>query len=502
MGLPILLWDAPLLFYPTACVTVTITNGAKDKIHAKYPGTNVQFVDASQLSSMVNEYVPAYWSEVDLPVSVYLNDTKVRSEELDTSFDLIQLEGEPIYIAQDIVQIDTTPYHTGRRQKNHKTKRVNIEKELADNRFLLIEAGMGGGKSKLLRKMTQHYADVATFTEEKVLPVHATFRELVDDHNGDLRSMLKGKVPQEAREAVSEDVKYLFLVDAVDEKDMPAGELSEMLVSIADTVDKEKNYHLVLMSRHISNVDFDERFSHRIARYEIAQLSVGKIVKFLDTLCHRLNLHTRVIEDLQRSHLFDRLPRNPIAAVLLGQLLAENQQELPLTMTELYEKYMELALGRWDMKKGLQSQQEFETLENVLMDLASYILENELEAINLAEVKDRFRDYLDKRNLKVEAEQLVERAVKRADVLAQSGDGYLVWFKHRSFAEFLYAKWLRKHAKLEPSLRAFELYWANTYFFGLGLQKDAPELLEGIIDLSPETVGHRWMKMFGIADFR
>lgn len=360
---------------------------------------------------------------------------------------------------------------------------------------------MGGGKSKLLRMLTQHYADVTTFVDERVLPVHATFRELVDDYAGDLRLLLESKVTQQAREAIGQDAEYLFLIDAIDEKHMPPEELSDALSHVADMVDEEKHFRLVLTSRHVASIDFDKRFSHRLARYEIAPLSMGRIVDFLDTICRRLNLHTRIIEDLQRSRLFERLPRNPIATVLLGQLLAENQQELPLTMTELYQKYMELALGRWDAKKGLQYQQQFETLENVLMDLAAYMLENELEMINSGEVEDRFRKYLSERNLKVEAEQLVERAVKRADILAKSSDGHTVWFKHRSFAEFLYAKWLSKRGKLEPSVRAFELYWANTYFFGLGLQKDAPELLEALIDLPTEKEGHRWMKVFGLADF-
>jgi hypothetical protein len=39
------------------------------------------------------------------------------------------------------------------------------------------------------------------------------------------------------------------------------------------------------------------------------------------------------------------------------------------------------------------------------------------------------------------------------------------------------------------------------YFFGLGLQKDAPELLEELIDMPLENMGHRWMKMFGLGDF-
>lgn len=482
--------------------TGTITNGAQERIHAKYRGTNVKFINGDRLASMVDELVPFYWARVDLPVSTYLSDVKARSEQLDKTLDLMQLEGESLHIDQDVVHVEIDPYNTEKRKKRRKIAPVDVTRELATNKALLIEADMGGGKSKLIRRLAQHYGDVATFTEEKLLPIHATFRELIDDYGSDLHKLLTEKIPNATQEALTDDVVYLFLIDAVDEKAMPPEELSETLAAVANAVHEEQRYKLVLTSRHISNVDFDKRLSNSLARYEIAPLSVTRIVRFLNVICHRLNLHTRIIEDLQRSNLFDHLPRNPIAAVLLGQLLTEkNQRELPSTMTELYQKYMELSLGRWDMQKGLQSQQEFETLQNVLMELAAYVIENELEAINAQEVEGMFRKYLDERNFRIEAKQLVDQAVDRANVLARSSDSYVVWFKHRSFAEFLYAKWLLSRGTLQPDNRAFEMYWTNVYFFALGLQKDAPELLEALIDLPPQDLGHRWMKLFNLADF-
>ena len=481
--------------------TDTITKGAREKIHAKYPGTNVTFIPGDKLASLVYRFIPYYGAEVRLPVSSYLSDTAARTEELDRNSDLLQLGGEPIYIPQDVVRVEIDPYRRGKRKKDPKYKRVDIKAEIANNKLLLVEANMGGGKTKLLRKLNQHYADVTAFAEEKVIPVYATFKELVDTHESNLDLLRDNKVPQAAQEAAEKDSEYLFLIDAVDEKDMPPEELADTLTKIADAVDRHPYYRLALTSRHIANVDFDKRFLNRFAKYEIPPLSMGKIVNFLNLLCRKLNLHTRIVEDLQRSSLFERLPRNPIAAVLLGQLLKENQKELPLTMTELYEKYMELSLGRWDIQKGLQSQQEFETLETVLMDLAQYMIENELEAVSSQEVEDRFAGYLNERNLSVTVKQLIDRAVKRADILARSSDGYSLWFKHRSFAEFLYAKWLIKRGDLEPSLRAFELYWANSYFFGLGLQKDAPDLLEKLIQLPPEKDSQRWVKLLNLADY-
>ncbi len=214
-----------------------------------------------------------------------------------------------------------------------------------------------------------------------------------------------------------------------------------------------------------------------------------------------MNLRSRIIEDLSQSSLFEKLPKTPIAAILLGELLKDSQQDLPSTITELYQKYLELALGRWDISKGLQSQQEFETIENLLMNLAVYLLDHDLEKISVEEVRNRFQSYLRERNLKVNLDELVKRTLGRSDILIPSRDGHTLSFKHRSFAEFLYAKKSIRNGDLEFNERAFDYYWMNSYFFALGLLKDAPNQLKTLVAQKPETEGQRWMKVLNMPNF-
>lgn len=264
--------------------TNSITEGAKRKIHAEYPGTNVQFVNGNYLSSMVDRFVPEYWSNVELPLSTYLGSLKSRTEELDKSLDLIQLEGSPVYIEQDVLRVETDPYQAGDGKKRNRATRVNFIEELNKNQVILMESAMGGGKSKLLRRLTQHYADIAVFSNERTLPVYATFRELIEEHKGDLRELLAHKVPQATLDCTSEDDEYLFLIDAVDEKNMPPEELSDQMNSILDTINNDKKFRLVLTSRYIGSLEFDKRFVHRMARYEIAELTICKIISYLLTI--------------------------------------------------------------------------------------------------------------------------------------------------------------------------------------------------------------------------
>lgn len=115
--------------------TNSITEGAKRKIHAEYPGTNVQFVNGNYLSSMVDRFVPEYWSNVELPLSTYLGSLKSRTEELDKSLDLIQLEGSPVYIEQDVLRVETDPYQAGDGKKRNRATRVNFIEELNKNKL-------------------------------------------------------------------------------------------------------------------------------------------------------------------------------------------------------------------------------------------------------------------------------------------------------------------------------------------------------------------------------
>jgi len=112
-----------------------------------------------------------------------------------------------------VIRQEIDPYKTNKRKKK-RPKRVDIIRELSEHRCLFVEADVGGGKSKLLRRITQHFADVAMFTEEKTFPVYTTFKELVDEHGSDLRKLLTEKIPEEALEAVGQEAKYLFLIDA------------------------------------------------------------------------------------------------------------------------------------------------------------------------------------------------------------------------------------------------------------------------------------------------
>lgn len=71
------------------------------------------------------------------------------------------------------------------------------------------------------------------FFEEKLLPVCATFTELIDNYNGDVEELLNSKVGIKTLSELKEDTQILLLIDAVDEKKM---DIDEHLESLSDVV--------------------------------------------------------------------------------------------------------------------------------------------------------------------------------------------------------------------------------------------------------------------------
>ncbi|HAL1226140.1 TPA: hypothetical protein H5Q19_005031, partial [Escherichia coli] len=102
-------------------------------------------------------------------------------------------------------------------------------------------------------------------------------------------------------------------------------------------------------------------------------------------------------------------------------------------MTELYSKYSEIVLGRWDTSKGLLSQTEYDVISNILVEIAMFMMDNSLNCISISEVQDMFLNYLAKRNLNVDEDKLFKRLIYRSEVTTVNVRTNTFSFLHRSF---------------------------------------------------------------------
>jgi hypothetical protein len=149
-------------------VTEHITKGAQDKIHEKYKARKITFIDGSMLEHLVDEHIPAFWSDVSLEVGEYLSSLQAMNTEKDRSFSLLQTAHKDFYIEQDIYEFPRSDYQRKIRHLKHLPRKVDIYNVIEKQDFVLIEGGMGSGKSKLIRKLINYYATPEVFIEKKI----------------------------------------------------------------------------------------------------------------------------------------------------------------------------------------------------------------------------------------------------------------------------------------------------------------------------------------------
>lgn len=478
-----------------------VTKGAQAKIREKYKTRKIVFLDGTRLEALIDKYLPSFWNEVPLETAEYLNKLNARNDQIDRGVSLVSIEGDRFYIEQDIYTFPRLEYRTKLKRLQRHQRKVDIFSVIGKQKLVLVEGGVGAGKSKLVRRLIDHYTNPETYIEKNLFPIPLTYKEFIDEYNSDIDEVIDKHISAKIKKELREEVCFLLLIDGVDEKNLPVEEQLVVLKDLADKVYANNKVKAVVTSRYLRSLDETSELEKEIDRYQITPLSVKKTIEFITTLCKKINLADRLVEDLKKSPLLKELPRSPIAAILLARLINENSKDLPSNIPELYSKYVELMLGRWDIEKGLQSQKEYQALDNILMNLARYLIDNELPYVAINEGKRFFVDYLKTRNLELNADDLFHLMTDRSDLMLVDTDKGRLAFKHRSFAEFFYAKACIKDQNMHVDERAFQLYWMNVFYFFFGLLKDAPEPLQELIRLQPGSDGERWLKLINMANF-
>jgi len=479
--------------------TENISNNAQEKIHEKYKLQNIQFLDGEKLAALIDEYLPIFWTKVPIHIGAYLSDQNQKIKTLDQSMSLVPATDGSIYIEQDIEKYKSANYKL-RSKKTKPPEKCDIKSEIESNKLVFVEADFGAGKSKLLRKLFENYTSPEEYLRTKFFPIFCSYKELVEQFDGILQNLISSKVSPEIRKELVSP-KYIIFIDGIDEKNLPIEEQRETLKRVVDEINNTSKLSVVMTSRPLKILDETEIFDPDSFRYTICPMTTKKTIEFLKTLCSKLNITQRILEDLKKSQLLKELPRNPIAAILLAKLLNENPSDLPGNMTDLYAKYIELTLGRWDLEKGIQTQKEYEILDNVLVEISKFVIENEMTSISRGDVLGIFNDYLSSRHFNINVNELFEKMLDRCEIMSTDPSGDILIFKHRSFAEFLCAKALLKKQLLTLDNRVFQLYWMNVYFFAIGQMKDCPEALKAIMELNPNSPPERWLKFINMANY-
>lgn len=179
----------------------------------------------------------------------------------------------------------------------------------------------------------------------------------------------------------------------------------------------------------------------------------------------------------------------PLSLMLLIELVEEHQ-EIPASVTELYDRFFDMALGKEDREKGIEVLFEYHIKKKFLATLAyrEFLKKNRL-GIPREDFEQFLNSYAEQYGWSPENLKSFVREIDRAGILNQ---GENVNFKHRSFLDYFAAFYLHESRGDINDLVVntyFDDIWSEVSFFYIGLRREiSPDLLEGIYSYKDEAL--------------
>lgn len=472
----------------------SITKNAQDKLHKDHKTTNVSFIDGENLAKLIENYYPEYWDYQTAKLSAYITTEQNKLTTLGKNYSLLPPSIGTIRVEQQIYRVPSESKNSFKVYAPQKTS--TLVAELQKRRAVFIEGGMGSGKSELLRSTALSLISPDNVSLLKIAPLFMTYRDLKEQKDS-INDLVKKVIAQIDDDSFS----IALFIDGMDEVPDTNEEKVSIVCKLSNDLLSDQRVKLVVTSRNVDEITKRNELAKSFEMFVMAPLAFGSLINFIQQICSGMNVSERLRSDLQRSPLLKALPRTPLSAILLAKLLSENVKDLPSTLPELYSKYTELVLGRWDIHKGNGSEKEYETIYRLTANLAAYMVDHDLDVIAVSELKRIFKDYLDQRNTGQNFDSLFQNFVDRREIIAYDFENLTIQFRHRTFMEFFYSQNLFwQKGRNAPIDEPFHPYWKAIEYFYLGLIKDAPDRIKSLAALvaANETEGFIKSTQFGL----
>jgi hypothetical protein len=178
---------------------------------------------------------------------------------------------------------------------------------------------------------------------------------------------------------------------------------------------------------------------------------------------------------------------SPLLVTILVATSDYNRQDIPANITELFKKYTEMMLGRWDKQKGLAQQIHAPIKDFLLQSLAFSMHQRRKVAIPLAECRALFEEELKSRGHHEDLDVLVNEVIYRSSLLRLVGDH--VEFRHLLLQEFFAGRAIPSVDFLKSVVS--DRWWTKAVVFYFGENPANTSAIINMISTVSEVAPHK-----------
>jgi hypothetical protein len=463
-----------------------ISKGFKDSIaqNLKIP---YSFLDRDDIIGKIEVFIPDFWKHDDMQLLDYernycdsiLKESELKSLKIfsDKYQKLLNIFIEPKIVHYDEENETQTPTR----------KAITLDHIVNEKKPIIIAGDAGMGKSTLLKRIGEIIINKNQDVEKKNLPVFISVTELYNAEY-DLGKVLIGKLapffPATSIDDLGTDYDITLLIDSIDELEL---EHQEKIVNQLNNLFETKKIRFILATRSTEksvSIDKLKKYhTYNIARFNNQQIELF-INKFFFNQSSRAE---KLLEALRENRIIEKLPITPLSLSLISILYEENDLEIPATITDIYDNFNSLLLG----KAVVTSRIEFIDISFKERILSLYALEilkrKEHNPMTMDEFMAHFTSYFESKTIPLKKgtlKEVLEYLVENTGIIYLKNNTYVA-FNHDSFMEYYAAVEIFKHQRAEEQSYVdhfFDINWQNSAVFYAGHSKDMPLFLSAVND--------------------
>lgn len=473
------------------------SSGAKEKVFESNPDekANVDFWDDERLIAFIDEYYPKFWIKGSKQYKKYIERLQERIK-VDSLVKSLSLNNKKVErILNNAIEPRLSERITNEDGSIKMVQRnANTIISIPDNSIIIGEPG--AGKSTLFKTLSNEIITQNSLrNNQDFYPIILTFKE-IEQNEFNIEKAIENFFKRDwnsdlhinGLEIIQAENCALF-IDALDE--LPIIASKEKALEVLRRFREEHPNIKVICSSRPSDYLFHNCETIGFRYLEIEQLNGKQVEQFLNNYFGEDLIKSKsLLKSLKDSAILEKLPKTPLTIALITILFDEKEIEIPATITDLYEMFVNLLIGKTEPKDNVELI-EIGIKHRLLCHVAKHLHINLIQKLTRDELIQVLLQYSTERGQPFDVEKVVDELIDQVGLLFINSKGEIA-FKHQSFQEYFTAYEIFHHRQSDRNLfiqKFNDLWWQNVAIFYAGMTKDAPTLLEEILDTSePKTL--------------
>jgi hypothetical protein len=487
------------------CASGKINDAAKQHILTNITNPNIKFLDADEIIPLIDEGLPELWYGIDADIMPYfqairrlvVGDSQAGSGskyELildggagDDTFVSLNLYRNASRIKRVHGKVTETPHFEEFPLESLIGKKIN-------RAIILGEAG--SGKSTGLLRIAYTLATKSIEEKKYYIPILLKALDVCRNKPENLldycdqvsKSLSNADKSCFTRDDLDSG-RFVLLVDAIDE--LSSDEDRVYVLNLIDDLTRDyPRIQVIITSR-------PDRFISEIVnikQYEelritpISWRQAEKIVKSLQA--------GRKIPESQSKELLRRLEKihgielNPLLVTVFAATTDVCKQDIPANITELFKKFTELMLGRWDESKGLKQQYQWTLKDFVITRIAFYMHKNKTTVLLKSKADEIVHKELSDRGHDADVDMMLSEIFYRSGLFRVIGQE--IGFRHLLLQEFFAGRGIESPDFVSNVI--VDSWWKRALVFYFGANPERIDLLCHIMNVSNDIESYKLLE--------